>query len=441
MLATGSAGNTGSITIYGGTFECPVNVSTVVNAGVSKVTLYGGTFSKIGVAAPATLVGTLAEGYGFRKENAWVNQLDGTELTGVTVQQAPIEAFALTADKTTANYGEAITLTASVGLRDEEKTVTYQWFKDGEPVNTTESSYVIKDLTAGDHKITCTVSCDGYITSQSIDLKVNKADCQITPPTAKENLVYTGKEQALITAGTAIGGTMRYCLTQDGTYSENVPTGKDAGSYTVWYQAIGDSNHNDSAPASVSVTIARQPVEVPKADATVFTYDGEKKTYTIAANDNYTVANAEQMNAGTYTVTVTLKDTKNSVWNDETDTVKEFPFVIAPAKVTVTIKDKSAYVGSKTAPDLSNPEKDKDYTISGLIGEDTLTGSVKLKYNPATPDMTKVSDTTQIVNNGSTLANSNYDVTYVQADRHLSSVLWRFFLWQQHSKDRNHEER
>ncbi len=413
MLATGSAGNTGSITIYGGTFECPVNVSTIVNAGVSKVTLYGGTFSKIGVAAPATLVGTLAEGYGFRKENAWVNQLDGTELTGVTVQQAPIEAFALTADKTTANYGEAITLTASVGLRDEEKTVTYQWFKDGEPVNTTESSYVIKDLTAGDHKITCTVSCDGYITSQSIDLKVNKADCQITPPTAKENLVYTGKEQALITAGTAIGGTMRYCLTQDGTYSENVPTGKDAGSYTVWYQAIGDSNHNDSAPASVSVTIARQPVEVPKADATVFTYDGEKKTYTIAANDNYTVANAEQTNAGTYTVTVTLKDTENFIWNDKTDAVKEFPFVIAPAKVTVTIKDKSAYVGSKTAPDLSNPEKDKDYTISGLIGEDTLTGSVKLKYNPATPDMTKVSDTTQIVNNGSTLANSNYDVTYV----------------------------
>ena len=66
----------------------------------------------------------------------------------------------------------------------------------------------------------------------------------------------------------------------------------------------------------------------------------------------------------------------------------------------------------KQPPDLSNPEKDKDYTISGLIGEDTLTGSVKLKYDPA-PDLTKVSDTTQIVNDNSTLANSNYDVTYV----------------------------
>ena len=413
MLATSTTDNTGSITIYGGTFECPVNVSTAENAGVSKVTLYGGTFSKIGVAAPATLVGTLAEGYGFRKENAWVNQLDGTELTGVTVQQAPIEAFALTADKTTANYGDAITLTTSVRLRDEEKAATYQWFKDGELVeNTAESSYVIKDLTTGDHKITCTVSCDGYITSKSIDLKVNKADCQITPPAAVENLVYTGEEQALITAGKADGGTMQYSL--NGTdWQDTVPVGTNAGTYTVQYQVIGDSNHNNTKPALVNATIARQPVDVPEKDATIFTYDGEKKTYTIAANDNYTIANAEQTDAGTYTVTVTLNDTENFIWNDKTDAAKGYTFVIAPAKVTVTIKDKSAYVGSKTAPDLSKPEKDRDYTISGLIGEDTLTGSVKLKYNPATPDMTKVSDTTQIVNNGSTLANSNYDVTYV----------------------------
>ena len=420
MLATGTTGNTGSITIYGGTFECPVNVSTAENAGVSKVTLYGGTFSKIGAAAPAALVDTLAEGYGFRKDNAWVNQLDGTELTGVTVQQAPIEAFALAADKTTANYGDAITLTTSADLWDEEKAATYQWFKDGELVeNTAESSYVIKDLTAGDHKITCTVSCDGYITSQSVALMVNKANCQITPPAAVENLVYTGKEQVLITAGKADGGTMQYCLTQDGTYSENVPTGKNTGSYTVWYQAIGDGNHNDSAPASVSVTIARQPVNVPESDATVFTYDGEKKTYTIAANDNYTVANAEQTNAGTYTVTVTLKDTENFVWNDETDTAKEFPFVIAPAKVTVTIKDKSAYVGSKTAPDLSNPEKDKDYTVDGLIGEDHLIKAPALSYDPATPDMTKIGEAATITANGAD-AGSNYSITYVAGKLILS---------------------
>ena len=415
MLATGSPGNTGSITIYGGTFECPVNVSTAANAGVSKVTLYGGTFSQIGVAAPATLVGTLAEGYAYKDNtDKWVNNPNGNSLTEVAVQKAPVQNLSVTAAAETV-YGQSVSITASPTLLDSSSEVFYKWYQDNtEIAGANESVYnTAVGLHAGSYTFRCEVSCDGYITSQSVDLKVNKTDSQITPPAAVENLVYTGKEQALITAGTAIGGTMQYCLTQDGTYSENVPTGKDAGSYTVWYQAIGDSNHNDSAPASVSVTIARQPVNVPEPDATVFTYDGEKKTYTIAANDNYTVANAEQTNAGTYTVTVTLKDTENFIWNDKTDAAKEFPFVIAPAKVTVTIKDKSAYVGSKTAPDLSNPEKDKDYTISGLIGEDTLTGSVKLKYDPAIPDLTKVSDMTQITDNGSTLANSNYDVTYV----------------------------
>ena len=414
MLATSTTGNTGSITIYGGTFECPVNVSTAENAGVSKVTLYGGTFSKIGVAAPATLVGTLADGYAY-KDNTdnWVNNPNGNSLTEVTVQKAPVQKLSVTAPAETV-YGQSVSITATPTLLNSSSEVSYKWYQGNtEITDANESVYnTAVGLHAGSYTFRCEVRCDGYVTSKSVALKVSKADCQITSPTARENLVYTGEEQALITAGKADGGTMQYSL--NGTdWQDTVPVGTNAGTYTVWYQAIGDGNHNDSEPTSVSVTIARQPVNVPEPDATVFTYDGEKKTYTIAANDNYTVANAEQTNAGTYTVTVTLKDTENFVWNDKTDAAKEFPFVIAPAKVTVTIKDKSAYVGSKTAPDLSNPEKDKDYTISGLIGEDTLTGSVKLKYNPATPDMTKVSDTTQIVNNGSTLANSNYDVTYV----------------------------
>ena len=405
-----------SLTIYGGTFRADSSegFGLLVSGSQSKALLQGGTYDSVYVTDSNSLSSILSAGYAYKDNtNNWVNNPNGNSLTEVTVQKAPVQNLSVTAPAETV-YGQPVSIIATPTLLDTSSEVSYKWYQGNtEIAGASESVYTAVGLDAGSYTFRCEVSCDGYITSKSVALKVNKADSQITPPTAKENLVYTGKEQALITAGTAIGGTMQYCLTQDGTYSENVPTGKDAGSYTVWYQAIGDSNHNDRAPASVDVTIARQPVEVPESDATVFTYDGEKKTYTIAANDNYTVANAEQMNAGTYTVTVTLKDTENFVWNDETDTVKEFPFVIAPAKVTVTIKDKSAYVGSKTAPDLSNPEKDKDYTISGLIGEDTLTGSVKLKYNPATPDLTKVNDMTQIVNNGSTLANSNYDVTYV----------------------------
>ena len=405
-----------TLTIYGGTFYADKSegFGLRVSGSQSKALLQGGTYASICVTDSNTLSSILSAGYAY-KDNThnWVNNPNGNSLTEVTVQKAPVQNLSVTAPAETV-YGQPVSIIATPTLLDTSSEVSYKWYQGNtEIAGASESVYTAVGLDAGSYTFRYEVSCDGYITSQSVDLKVNKADCQITPPTAVENLVYTGEEQALITAGTAIGGTMQYCLTQDGTYSENVPTGKNTGSYTVWYQAIGDGNHNDSEPTSVSVTIARQPVDVAKEDATVFTYDGEKKTYTIAANDNYTVANAEQTNAGTYNVTVTLKDTENFVWNDETDAAKGYTFVIAPAKVTVTIKDKTVYVGSKTAPDLSKPEKDKDYTISGLIGEDTLTGSVKLKYNPATPDLTKVSDMTQIVNNGSTLANSNYDVTYV----------------------------
>ena len=405
-----------SLTIYGGTFRADngEGFGLLVSGRQSKAWLQGGTYDSIYVTDSNSLSSILSAGYAYKDNtNNWVNNPNGNSLTKVTVQKAPVQNLSVTAPEGTV-YGQSVSITATPTLLNSSSEVFYKWYQDNtEIAGANESVYTAVGLHAGSYTFRCEVSCDGYLTSQSVALKVNKADCQITPPAAVEKLVYTGKEQALITAGKADGGTMQYCLTQDGTYSENVPTGKDTGSYTVWYQVIGDSNHNNTKPASVSVTIARQPVDVPKADATIFTYDGEKKTYTIAANDNYTVANTEQTNAGTYTVTVTLKDTENFIWNDKTDAAKGYTFVIAPAKVTVTIKDKSAYVGSKTAPDLSKPEKDRDYTISGLIGEDTLTGSVKLKYNPATPDMTKVSDTTQIVNNGSTLANSNYDVTYV----------------------------
>ena len=44
-----------------------------------------------------------------------------------------------------------------------------------------------------------------------IDATIAKADPTVTtPPTAKENLKYTGEEQALVTEGTVTGGTMEY---------------------------------------------------------------------------------------------------------------------------------------------------------------------------------------------------------------------------------------
>jgi len=75
------------------------------------------------------------------------------------------------------------------------------------------------------------------VTVQKADISASR----ITPPTAQENLTYTGQEQALITAGSVTDyGTMQYSLTENGTYSQVIPAGTDAGAYTVWYRVIGD---------------------------------------------------------------------------------------------------------------------------------------------------------------------------------------------------------
>ena len=65
-----------------------------------------------------------------------------------------------------------------------------------------------------------------------------------------------------------------------------------------------------------------------------------------------------------------------------------------------------------TAPDLTKPELDKDYTVSSLIGEDQLTTLPTLTYDPATPDMSKTGDAAAIKADDAS-AGDNYNITYV----------------------------
>ena len=135
-------------------------------------------------------------------------------------------------------------------------------------------------------------------------VKVNKATPTFTAPTAQENLTYTGQEQALITAGMTDYGTMQYSLTENGTYSQNIPTGTDAGTYTVWYRVIGDANHNDTKPASVAVRIGQKPLTITGVTAESKPYDGTKNADISSVTfDNVT------LNRGTdYTVTASFDD-------------------------------------------------------------------------------------------------------------------------------------
>ena len=138
----------------------------------------------------------------------------------------------------------------------------------------------------------------------TVTIKVNKATPTFTAPTAQENLTYTGQEQALITAGMTDHGTMLYSLTENGTYSQDIPTGTDAGAYTVWYRVIGDANHNDTAPASVAFSIGKKPLTITGVTVAPKPYDGTTNADISSVTfDNVT------LNRGTdYTVTASFDD-------------------------------------------------------------------------------------------------------------------------------------
>ena len=137
-----------------------------------------------------------------------------------------------------------------------------------------------------------------------------------TAPTAMDGLIYSGNAQALVNAGSTAHGKLLYSLSKDGAYSETVPTGTDAGEYTVWYKVAGDSNHTDTQPASVTVTVA------PKAVTATVTVSGDSLSYTgdplkpgvivkdgdtVISPEEYDVSYKDNVNAGTATVTVRNK--------------------------------------------------------------------------------------------------------------------------------------
>ena len=117
-----------------------------------------------------------------------------------------------------------------------------------------EYSYT-NNTNVGTATVTVTFMGD-YSSFGSVDKEftITKATPAVTAPTAIADLVYTGSSQALVTAGTTDFGSLLYS-TDGSTYSAGIPTGTDAGTYTVYYKVEGSDNWNAVEPQTVEVTI------------------------------------------------------------------------------------------------------------------------------------------------------------------------------------------
>ena len=145
---------------------------------------------------------------------------------------------------------------------------------------------------------------------------------------------------------------------------------------------------------------------------TAGTATGGTVMYRLGDTGAFGAAIPKAANAGEYTVYYYVEGDANHNSQKE---VQSLTVSIAKAAVTVTAANKSAFVGD-AAPELSKPVEGTDYTVSGLFGTDSLTGTVKLAYvdangNAITPNMAATGETL-IRASGVTAPNENYTVTF-----------------------------
>ena len=256
-------------------------------------------------------------------------------------------------------------------------------------------------LTAGNYEITFAAGT----------LTVKKADVSVEALAAKEKLVYSGKAQELVTAGTTSFGTLLYSLDGE-NYGTEIPTATDAKTYTVYYKVEGSDNWNAFEAKTIEVVIAKADVSVEALAAKEkLVYNGKAQELVTAGKTNfgtllysldgekYSAEIPTATDAKTYTVYYKVEGSDN--WN--AFEAKTIEVVIAKAPLTVTAKDKSIVYGNEPAND--------GVKYSGFIGEENasvLGGKLSYSYNYKKLD--KVGKYT-ITPSGLTV--SNYEISFV----------------------------
>ena len=293
---------------------------------------------------------------------------------------------------------------------------------------------------AGDNKtVTATVTLANSATAKNYSLlsdvlsisgmTIGKADFSSVDPVNKSLLYSAAHTNATVnitglpddrgtttfTAGTVTGDTAIISGTVQGTatgikFSTNAG---DIGQTAIIPVTATMQNYKDVVVDVVVTLVNKTPVTITGVMVANKVYDGTAIAYTgTPANGQGYIGTYQYVwssgsapkDAGNYTLTVKIPDSNADFMGEI-----EIPFIISPATVTITAKDKIAYVGG-TAPALG----ESDYTVTGLASGETLNTTPTLAYT-TTPDMSKTGTYTIIATDAVAPDSSNYNstITYI----------------------------
>ena len=284
---------------------------------------------------------------------------------------------------------------------------TFAWsdtVKDTIPTVGTSSYSVVFTPSADTEKNYETITT----TEQEISLTVNAKSLTGANVTVSGSYTYTG--QAQIPAADAVTVQLDGKIIPKDRYTISASDNTNAGQATVTVTGKGDY----TGTASGTFTIGKatpNPTTPTKLNAV---YGSTLKDVPLPKGWAWDTPDSSVGNVGEKTFAATYTEDNSGNYNT---VQKDLTVKVAKKTVTVTALDKNAYIGSDV-PALSNPEAGKDYKVEGLVGTDTLNGTVTLTY-AQTPDMSKVGKTT--INITGTLSNDNYDIIYANGTLTVSN--------------------
>ena len=241
----------------------------------------------------------------------------------------------LTADSATVSDGTLVTghvMTATV-------TGTITSYIEGGASNTIASV----TIRSGDVDVTSNYE----ITNDPGTLTINKKAVTVSPVSA--SVTYDGTLKSATYTVTGLVGTDSIDAVLAYMLGGEAASPVDAGEYSVSVSSYsftkGSASNYAVTTGTATLTIAPASVQIPAGDSRSFIYNGQTQTYVIEISNLYAVTGNEQTDAGSYDITVSLKDKSNYRWSDASADDKVYSFIISPKALTVTsLSDTKVYM-------------------------------------------------------------------------------------------------
>ena len=222
------------------------------------------------------------------------------------------------------------------------------------------------------------------------------------PKVSGTSFAYTGSAQGPTITGldTSKVTVTNATATNVGTYTLKIAL-KDK-TKSMWSDATTDDKMYQYTIGSISVT-------VPTVVVGEYTYNGTEQGPTITNSDttHVTVTGATATDAGSYTVTATLKDKTYMTWADGTTADKTWNYTIGKAAQVITL--------SASAVELNTSTLSKAVTVSGNSGALTISSDNEAVASAAISGLTITITATKKTGSANVTVTASETSNYKQA--------------------------